>query len=381
MKITVLFKEFFESEKTAGFILIFCTAVSLLLSNSSFSEQYLHFWHTDIANRPLEFWINDGLMTIFFLLVGLEIEREIYIGELSTFKNALLPFIAAIGGMIAPALIHTFFNYNTATQAGVGIPTATDIAFSLGILSLLGNKVPVSLKILLTAIAIIDDLGAIVVIALFYSKGFYFSYFLGAMGIFAIMLVMNRLKIYRIWMYLILGVGMWYCMLHSGIHATITGVLLAFAIPFGNGDEKSPSFNLQHYLHYPVAFIILPIFALANTGIVFSTDWTQNLWSSNSLGIFLGLVLGKPLGIVVFSLAAIYWGICTLPEDISKKHLVGVGFLAGIGFTMSIFITLLAFTDNNAVIVNSKIAVLLASMTAGIVGYVILKTCKNSQIP
>ena len=381
MKITVLFKEFFESEKTAGFILIFCTALSLLLSNSSFSEQYLHFWHTDIAKKPLEFWINDGSMTIFFLLVGLEIEREIYVGELSTFKNALLPLIAAIGGMMVPALIHTFFNYNTATQAGVGIPTATDIAFSLGILSLLGNKVPVSLKILLTAIAIIDDLGAIVVIALFYSKGFYFSYFLGAMGIFAIMLVMNRLKIYRIWMYLILGVGMWYCMLNSGIHATITGVLLAFAIPFGNGDEKSPSFNLQHYLHYPVAFIILPIFALANTGIVFSADWTQNLWRNNSLGIYLGLVLGKPLGIVVFSLAAIYWGICTLPEDISKKHLIGVGFLAGIGFTMSIFITLLAFTDNNAVIVNSKIAVLLASITAGMVGYIILKTCKNSRIP
>lgn len=378
MKITVLFKEFFESEKTAGFILIFCTALSLFLSNSSLSEQYLHFWHTDIANKPLEFWINDGLMTIFFLLVGLEIEREIYIGELSTFKNALLPLIAAIGGMMAPAFIHTFFNYNTATQAGVGIPTATDIAFSLGILSLLGNKVPVSLKILLTAIAIIDDLGAIVVIALFYSKGFYLSYFLGAMGIFGIMLVMNRLKIYKIWMYLILGVGMWYCMLNSGIHATITGVLLAFAIPFGNGDEKSPSFNLQHYLHYPVAFIILPIFALANTGIVFSADWTQNLGSSNSLGIFLGLVLGKPLGIVVFSLAAIYWGICTLPEDISKKHLIGVGFLAGIGFTMSIFITLLAFTDNNEVIVNSKIAVLLASITAGIIGYIILKTCKKT---
>ena len=380
MKITVLFKEFFESEKTAGFILIFCTALSLLISNSSFSEQYLHFWHTDIANRPLEFWINDGLMTVFFLLVGLEIEREIYIGELSTFKNALLPFIAAIGGMMIPALIHTFFNYNTATQSGVGIPTATDIAFSLGILSLLGNKIPVSLKILLTAIAIIDDLGAIAVIALFYSKGFYFSYFLGAMGIFGIMLVMNRLKIYRIWMYLILGVGMWYCMLHSGIHATITGVLLAFAIPFGNGDKKSPSFNLQHFLHYPVAFIILPIFALANTGIVFSADWTQNLWSHNSLGIFLGLVLGKPLGIVVFSLAAIYWGICTMPEDITKKHLIGIGFLAGIGFTMSIFITLLAFKDNNEVIVNSKIAVLFASIAAAIVGYFILKTCKNIDV-
>lgn len=372
MKITQLFKDFFESEKSGGLILIICTIVSLGLANSYFGVHYQHFWHLIIAKMPIEFWINDGLMTVFFLLIGLELEREVYIGELSNVKNALLPILAALGGMLAPALIHFGFNYGTVYQNGMGIPMATDIAFSLGILSLLGNKVPSSIKVFLAALAIIDDLGAIIVIALFYSKGLSMAYFGFSMLFFGIMLVLNYLKVHKIWIYLILGFAMWYCMLYSGIHATITGVLLAFAIPFGNGGKKSPSYNLQYQLHRPVAFVILPLFALANTGIIIPDNWTTALVSTNSLGILAGLVFGKPIGIVLFSVLSVATGICVLPSEIRKRDLIGIGFLAGIGFTMSIFITLLAFNET-ATITHSKIAIFIASIIAGFLGYLILR--------
>ncbi|MBL7782848.1 MAG: Na+/H+ antiporter NhaA [Saprospiraceae bacterium] len=372
MRISTLFTDFFNSEKAGGFILIVCTLVSILLANSMWSQTYLHFWHLDLSGKPLEYWINDGLMTIFFLLIGLEIEREVYVGELSDIRNALLPVSAALGGMLVPALIHFGFNHGAPFQNGFGIPMATDIAFSLGILSLLGNRVPASLKVFLTALAIIDDLGAILIIAIFYSSGISWVYLGIAAFLFALMLLLNRMKVYRIGIYLILGTGMWYCMLHSGIHATISGVLLAFAIPFGHGGENSPSFRLQHLLHKPVAFAIIPLFALANTCIVIPADWAASLWSSNSAGIILGLVLGKPLGIVLFSLLAVRVGICNLPDDIHKSSLAGAGFLAGIGFTMSIFITLLAFEDQQT-IVFSKIAVLAGSLIAGLLGFVLLK--------
>jgi Na+:H+ antiporter, NhaA family len=372
MKITRLFKDFFDSEKSGGLILIVCTLISLLIANSGSGEQYIHFWHTDIGSRPIEFWINDGLMTIFFLLIGLEMEREIYIGELASIRGALLPVSAALGGMLVPALIHWGFNHGTPYQNGMGIPMATDIAFSLGILSLLGNKVPTSVKIFLTALAIIDDLGAIAVIAIFYSKGFSVGYFGAAALIFAGMIVMNRLKVHRVLIYLVLGGFMWYCMLHSGIHATITGVLLAFAIPFGNGDKKSPSYHLQHQLHRPVAFVILPLFALANTCIHLPPNWTSGLFSTNSLGIMTGLLIGKPIGIVVFSILSVVLGLSVLPEGLRKKDLWGIGLLAGIGFTMSIFITLLAFEDAD-LIAHSKIAVLAASLLAGLLGFLVLQ--------
>ena len=307
-------------------------------------------------------------MTVFFLLVGLEIEREIYIGELSNIKKSLLPFFAAIGGMIFPALIHFILNHGTVFQRGFGIPMATDIAFSLGILSLLGNRVPASLKVFLTALAIIDDLGAIIIIALFYSTGFSITYFGFAVLIFAIMIIMNRVKFYKIWVYLILGCVMWFCMYRSGIHPTITGVLLAFAIPFGSGDEKSPSYILQHRLHKIVAFFILPLFALANTAILFPSSFTDTVINSNSYGIILGLLFGKPLGIFIFSIFGVALGLCSIPKEISKKHLIGVGLLAGIGFTMSIFITLLAFSDDISV-VSSKISILIASVLAGTLGF------------
>lgn len=378
MRITKLFKEFFESEKAGGLILVVCTLFSLALANSAWGEAYTHIWHYELAGKPAEYWINDGLMAIFFLLIGLEIEREVYKGELSDLKNALLPVSAAAGGMLLPALFHFVFNHGTEYQAGIGIPMATDIAFSLGILSLLGNRVPVSLKIFLTALAIIDDLGAIIIIAVFYSKGFSLMYFGIAMGLFALMLGLNRARVHQLWIYLLLGVGMWYCMLHSGVHATISGVLLAFAIPFGNGNESSPSYRLQHYLHKPVAFVIVPLFALANTGIVIPATWANGLLSGSSLGILTGLVLGKPLGIVGFSLLAVALGFCKLPEDLSRKHIVGAGFLAGIGFTMSIFITILAFKDAE-IIVEAKIAVFLASLLAGLLGFSILKIVSGKE--
>jgi Na+:H+ antiporter, NhaA family len=373
MNLTRLFQEFFESEKAGGIVLVFCTALSLVLANATLQDSYLHFWHLSIADHSLTHWINDGLMTIFFLLIGLELEREVYIGELSNPKNALLPLFAALGGMLVPAGIHLALNAGTSGQAGAGIPMATDIAFALGVLSLLGNRVPSSLKVLLTALAVIDDLGAILVIAIFYTTSLSW-YNLGiAMGLFAVLLVLNRLKVRNLVPYLIGGAAMWYFMLHSGVHATITGVLLAFAIPFGNGDERSTSYILQHFLHKPVAFFILPVFALANTAIVIESGWMEGLGQLNSLGIIAGLVLGKPLGITLLSLAAVALGICSLPGDLRWKHVAGTGFLGGIGFTMSIFITLLAFGEPTLVD-QSKIAILVASVTAGLIGFFWLKS-------
>ena len=342
------------------------------MANSIFSSEYIHFWHTNFAGQPLEYWINDGLMTIFFLLIGLELEREVYQGELSNIKNALLPIFAAIGGMLVPAGIYLYFNYGTSTQAGAGIPMATDIAFALGILSLLGNRVPTSLKIFLTALAVIDDLGAILVIALFYTKTIFWTNLSIAMGIFVVLLILNRLKVRNLIPYLTLGVAMWYFMLNSGVHATITGVLLAFAIPFGNGDPKSTSIILQHFLHKPVAFIILPIFALANTAIIMDLEMKEIITEHYSIGIALGLIVGKPVGIFILSLLAVKLDICKLPSDLSWPSIFSVGFLGGIGFTMSIFVTLLAFEDIT-IINHAKIIILLSSLIAGVIGFVSLK--------
>ena len=372
MKATKLFTDFFNSEKAGGLVLIGCTILSLTLANSNFGADYHHFWLTQFAGHSAEHWINDGLMTIFFLLIGLELEREIYQGELSNFKDALLPIFGAVGGMFVPAGIFLLFNYGTATQSGAGIPMATDIAFALGILSLLGNRVPTSLKVFLTALAVIDDLGAIIIIAIFYTKTLLWTNLFIALGIFALLLVFNRMKVRNLTAYLIGGIAMWYFMLHSGVHATITGVLLAFAIPFGNGNEKSTSYVLQHFLHKPVAFIVLPIFALANTAIVFSGDMAQTLTEHNSLGIALGLIVGKPLGIFLMTFLAVTLGFCKLPTDLNWKSIFGVGLLGGIGFTMSIFVTLLAF-DHETIINNSKLAILVASLTAGLLGYLTLK--------
>lgn len=380
MKITRLFNDFFESEKAGGLILVFATIISLLLANSSLQTDYINFWHFDIGGHSLTHWINDGLMTIFFLLIGLELEREIYQGELSDIKNASLPIFGAVGGILVPAGLFMLLNFGTDTQAGAGIPMATDIAFAIGILSLLGNKVPTSLKVFLTALAVIDDLGAILVIAIFYTSTIIWANLLIALGIFATLLVFNWLKIRSLVPYLIGGLAMWYFMLNSGVHATITGVLLAFAIPFGNGDEKSTSYILQHFLHKPVAFFILPLFAIANTCITIGNNWQDGLGQPNSLGIMVGLVLGKPIGIFIFAFLGAIVGLCSLPTDLKWKHIISVGFLGGIGFTMSIFVTLLAY-NNEVIINNSKIAILIASTIAGLLGFVCLKLTLKTEVP
>lgn len=385
-RLSSLFTHFFKSGKAGGLILILCTVLSLILANSGAGESYIHFWHAHLnlsfsgvrLDYSVEEWINDGLMAIFFLMVGLEIERELYAGELSDFKNALLPVIAAIGGMAIPALVHYLFNRGTATQPGIGIPMATDIAFSLGMLSLLGNKVPPSLKIFLTALAIIDDLGAVIIIAVFYTKDFSALNLAIALGIFGVLLILNRLKVYSIWIYGVAGVFMWYFMLKSGVHATISGVLLAFAIPFVKDDRINPSYKLQHALHNPVNYLIIPIFALANTGIHLAADWYQHLRTDNSMGIMAGLALGKPIGIFGLCWLAVAFKWCRLPEGVNWKILLGAGILAGIGFTMSIFISNLAF-DKIPLIEESKIAVLIASFAAALAGLVVLSlSCRKT---
>lgn len=369
--VTELFNKFFQSEKSGGIILIFCTALSLILTNTV-GDTYIDIWNVSIGSHTLVHWINDGLMTIFFLLIGLELEREIYIGELSDLRKALLPVFAALGGMVFPAGMFLLFNWKGEGSSGAGIPMATDIAFALGVLSMLGKRVPASLKIFLTALAVIDDLGAIIVIAIFYTSTLDMISLGIAMGIFATLLLLNRLRVHHLLPYLIGGTLMWYFMLSSGIHATITGVLLAFAIPFGTGDEKSPSYGLQEFLHSPVAYIILPVFALANTCILIDQDAIATLGGAVSLGIMAGLFIGKPSGILVFSYLTTVFRISALPSDLKWKHITGAGILAGIGFTMSIFITLLAF-DDQTMIDASKLSVMAASLLAGITGFIWLK--------
>jgi NhaA family Na+:H+ antiporter len=374
-KLSKTFTSFFDSEKSSGILLIACTVVSLAIANSMLGANYLRFWQSYAGGLSIEHWINDALMAVFFLLIGLELERELYVGELSDFKNALLPIFAAIGGICVPALIHFIINNGTATQAGIGIPMATDIAFALGALALLGSRVPASLKVFLTALAVMDDLGAIIVIAVFYTAKLQLAYLIGALAVFGLLVALNRFRVMSLIPYLLGGALMWFLMLKSGVHATIAGVLLAFAIPFtGKEEDKtSPSHRLEHFLHRPVAFVILPIFALANTGIMIGEGWSQSLSAANSLGIMLGLAIGKPIGITLISFIVVSIGICRLPLDLRWRHVFGAGVLGGIGFTMSIFITNLAFAGEASVINASKMAILLASLTAGLLGFLWLK--------
>jgi Na+:H+ antiporter, NhaA family len=369
---TKLFLEFFKTEKASGLVLIACTLVSVSLANSGIAASYLPLWQLPLFGQTISYWINDGVMTVFFLLVGLEIEREIYVGELSQARKALLPVAAAIGGMLVPALFHFSLNAGTATQAGIGIPMATDIAFALGVLSLLGRRVPLSVKVFLTALAIIDDLGAIVVIAVFYSGSLSVVNLLIAVCIIAVLFMCNRLRINSLAVYLVGGIFLWHFVHQSGIHATISGVILAFLVPFGKGDASSPSHRLQHALHYPVAFFVLPVFALANTSLAIAPGWYASLLQPNSLGIALGLLLGKPLGITLFSWLGVKTRLMAVPDDLTWKHIGSVSVLGGVGFTMSIFITLLAFQDP-LIVQQSKIVILIASLIAGCAGYVLMR--------
>ena len=377
------FNRFFESEKSSAIILIIATVISVALTNSVMSDSYLAFWRNEFLGLSLEHWINDGLMAIFFLMIGLELEREIYVGELSLIRNALLPIFAALGGTLAPALIHYLFNADLPTQSGIGIPMATDIAFALGALALLGKRIPPSLKVFVVAFAVIDDLIAIIVIALFYTNHVAMFYLAISIGIFLLLLCLNRIfRISLLPVYLIGGVLMWIFMLKSGVHATVAGVMLAFAIPFWSRDQQqpSPSHQLENFLHKPVAFIVLPLFALANTGIVFGANWALDLATPNSLGVMLGLVVGKPLGVLILSMTVVLIGICKLPSEVTWSHMIGAGLLGGIGFTISIFITNLAFEGQLELINASKIAVFTASLLAGLIGLLWLRVvCKMPE--
>jgi NhaA family Na+:H+ antiporter len=369
MKAVELVKEFLVSEKAGGFILILCTLFSLIVSNSGISAGYIQLWNYLIAGETFVHWVNDGLMTLFFLVIGLELKKEFVEGQFANLKNAMLPLIAAIGGMLLPAGFHLLFNYGTATQSGAGIPMATDAAFALAILSLVGKRAPFALKMLLLAIAVIDDLCAIIVIAIFYTGGPSWLNIGLALATFTGLILMNRFGIKNLFFYLAGGVLMWYFMLHSGIHATISGVLLALTVPHHKNNEHSPSSTLQHRLHYPVAFIILPLFALANTSISLYGHFLESLSTANSIGIMTGLIIGKPLGVFLFSLLAIRLGIGSLPAKLNWKHVLCIGILAGIGFTISIFISLLAFQEES-IIDQSKIAVLTASVITAALAFI-----------
>ncbi|MCZ2101224.1 MAG: Na+/H+ antiporter NhaA [Chitinophagales bacterium] len=378
MNVTKLFKSFFENEKSGGILLILCTILSLTIANGSWGPAYHEFWTGPKLGNSLEYWINDGLMALFFLLVGLELKRELMVGELANIKEAMLPLMGALGGVIIPAGIYFMFNYGTPEHSGAGIPMATDIAFALGVLSLLGNKVPIALRVFLTALAVIDDLGAIIVIGLFYSSDLSWMNLGIALGIFGVLLILNKNKVNNLIPYLLGGVAMWYFMLHSGVHATISGVLLALTIPLNNGSEKSPSHILESILHRPVPFIILPLFALANTAIIIEGEVSEIFQHNYGIGIALGLVIGKPVGIFLFSYLSSLLGWSKLPSSINWKNLFAVGILGGIGYTMSIFVALLAFDDHH-VIDNSKLAILISSSVAAILGLIWLNISLNGS--
>jgi NhaA family Na+:H+ antiporter len=370
--------ERFRKEEGQGVLLILCAAAALIISNSAWSTGWFHFWEHEAGpaklglHKSILHWVNDGLMAIFFLLVGLEIKKEMIEGELSSLKKSFLPIAAALGGMIFPALIYASFNFNKSSISGWGIPMATDIAFALGVLALLGKRVPVSLKIMLAALAIVDDLGAILVIAIFYSGDIAFGYLGLAGAVLLLLIVLNKLGVKSTVIYLVIGLALWYFMQRSGVHATIAGVLLALVMPLGKGSLSSAAENLAHRLHVPVNYFIMPLFALANTGFMIEAGFSEVVSSAASIGIAAGLVIGKPLGIFLFSWLSIKMGLAAAPSGASMKQLIGIGFLGGIGFTMSIFISLLAF-DDTGMQAFSKIAILFASVIAGATGYIILK--------
>lgn len=376
----MILKKLLNNDKVPGILLILCTVFSLLVANSGWGEGYHHFWMTALPLGPLEFWINDGLMAVFFLFVGLELKKEIHSGELSNMRAALLPIFAAVGGVLLPAVIYMYYNHDTPTAHGWGIPMATDIAFALGILSLLGSRVPLGMKVFLTALAVIDDLMAILVIGFFYTSDFDGLQLLISIVLLGVLYALGKKGFNGLWLYLLLGAAAWYFMLQSGVHATIAGVLLAFTIPYNTiSPEKSLSDQLEHALAKPVSFFILPLFALANTAIEIDSDAVEGLTHANAMGIYGGLILGKPLGITLFSFLAVSMGWCMLPSQMDWKRMFAVACLGGIGFTMSIFITNLAFNVTEYIVI-SKMAILISSTVAALLGFVLLKITLRKEI-
>jgi len=418
-------------EAFGGIVLMSFTILALGLANSAIGESFIAHWEKYFGlhfgdwelSKTLIHWINDGLMAVFFFVVGLEIKREMLTGGLSSFKNATLPIFAAVGGMLVPALIYVSFNQTGAGTHGWGVPMATDIAFALGILILLGKRIPLSLKLLLTSIAIVDDIGAVIVIALFYTSEIDWMYLIYGGGLYAFLWCLNLLKMRSVPVYLILGLFLWYALLKSGVHATLAGILLALTIPArANRDvfefvksgtslltqmgkiplaytraEKdkhiqssvetveancmeviSPLQRLEHALHPWVAYLIVPLFAFANAGVIIDHQLLSQVFEPISIGIILGLFLGKPLGIYLFALAGVRLGFAQKPVDVCWSQIIGIGFLGGIGFTMSFFVSQLAFTDP-AVLSLAKVAVLIASVVSGLVGFLILKFFSRNQ--
>lgn len=375
-----VFREFLRSGSSGGVLLLLCLVVSLIIANSPFGSGFEQLLATQIGFQSggimLEYsvlsWINDGLMAVFFLMVGLEIKRELIEGELSSLQKAVLPVFAALGGVVIPMMIYRFFNDGTHTEAGWGIPMATDIAFALAIITMLGNKVPASLKIFLAALAIVDDLFAILVIAVFYSTELHLTYLLYAGGLFGLMLAFNKFGVKKLAFYLIPGAFIWYFIHHSGIHATIAGVMTAFTIPTTPDAKESPLEKLEHFLLNPVNFFIMPVFALVNTNILFESGMVEGLTTPLGLGIILGLFVGKPIGITLFSWISVKLGVCKMPSHAKWKHIFGVGILGGIGFTMSIFIAILSFSGEHQIMSEAKFSIMIGSLVSGLVGFVLL---------
>jgi len=372
---------FINSKSFAGVLLVACVAGSLVIANSNFGDSFKDILSSELGYRSasirLKFsllnWINDGLMAVFFFLMGLEIKQELINGHLSSFKKASVPVLAAMGGAIVPAIIFISLNAGTSSSNGWGIPMATDIAFAIGVLSLLGKRVPAPVTIFLTTLAVVDDLLAILVIALFYTTEFHSLYLLSALGIFLFLLILNKMGVKHLAFFIIPGIAMWYCVHHSGIHATIAGVLLAATIPSKSIGNGSPIKTAINAISFPVAFIIMPLFAIANSNIRFEAGMMQNVFSLLGLGIILGLVVGKPIGVIVLSWLTVKLNIGSLPTGMENKHIAGIGLLAGIGFTMSIFISFLSFGDSS--FDNySKIAILIGSTLSGFIGLFYLKS-------
>ena len=430
-KLTYPIQEFLHQQASGGILLIIATVIALAWANSPFAESYHHLWHTYVKvdlggvglNYSLHHWINDGLMVIFFFVVGLEIKRELLVGELSSVKKAALPIAAALGGMIFPALIYTVFNLGSEGASGWGIPMATDIAFVVGILALLGKRVPLALKIFILALAIVDDLGAVLVIAIFYTSNISLTSLMIAGGLIVLLIAMNRLGVRNLLVYTFVGIALWLAFLKSGVHATVAGVLLAFTIPVSsrintkkfkneienlakdfdnvgehgedvltnserlsivdqieNNCEKilTPLQRFEHGLHPWVSFFIMPVFALANAGVAVSDELGSALTHPVSIGIVLGLFLGKQIGIFSFSYIAVKLKLASEPEGVSWKKIYAASVLAGIGFTMSLFIANLAF--NSPELLNiSKVGILAGSLLSGIVGFIILKSALSKK--
>ncbi|MGY3927115.1 Na+/H+ antiporter NhaA [Aeromonas simiae] len=376
-------KKFLRLESASGIILILSAALAMLLANSSLAGSYQAFLDVPVQiriaaldiNKPLLLWINDGFMAIFFLLVGLEVKREMLEGALSTREQATFPAIAALGGMLAPALVYTLFNYSDeVARAGWAIPAATDIAFALGVMALLGKRVPLSLKVFLLALAIMDDLGVIVIIALFYTSQLSLEALVVSLTAIAVLWWMNRRGVDRISAYILVGVVLWVAVLKSGVHATLAGVIVGFMVPIKGVRHESPLKHLEHALHPWSAYLILPLFAFANAGVSLAGIGLADMLKPVPLGIMLGLFIGKPLGVFTISWLAVKIGVAKMPDGITLRHIFAVSILCGIGFTMSMFIASLAFEHGGLDYGNySRLGILSGSTLAAVFGYLALR--------